>query len=95
MDRYFGNVCELDIIFNFHRAMYLLDELVLGGFHMESSKRQILRAVETQDDMMGGDDPNSGASGQTLQERAKSVAKQGAKALAKKARDFKQRRMNN
>ena len=30
LDRYFGNVCELDIIFNFHRAYYILDELMIG-----------------------------------------------------------------
>lgn len=27
LDRYFGNVCELDIIFNFHKAYYILDEV--------------------------------------------------------------------
>ena len=31
LDRYFGNVCELDIIFNFHKAYYLLDEIMLAG----------------------------------------------------------------
>jgi AP-1 complex subunit sigma 1/2 len=31
LDRYFGNVCELDIIFNFHKAYYLLDEMILSG----------------------------------------------------------------
>ncbi|KNC70962.1 hypothetical protein SARC_16508, partial [Sphaeroforma arctica JP610] len=31
LDKYFGNVCELDIIFNFHKAYYLLDELILDG----------------------------------------------------------------
>ena len=31
LDRYFGNVCELDIIFNFHKAYYLLDEMLLAG----------------------------------------------------------------
>ena len=30
LDRYFGNVCELDIIFNFHKAYYILDELFIG-----------------------------------------------------------------
>ena len=30
LDRYFGNVCELDIIFNFHKAYFLLDELFIG-----------------------------------------------------------------
>jgi AP-1 complex subunit sigma 1/2 len=29
--RYFGNVCELDLIFNFHKAYYILDELLIAG----------------------------------------------------------------
>merc|ERR1711998_469847 len=31
LHRYFGNVCELDLIFNFHKAYYILDELVMSG----------------------------------------------------------------
>ncbi len=31
LDRYFGNVCELDLIFNFHKAYYILDELLIAG----------------------------------------------------------------
>jgi AP-1 complex subunit sigma 1/2 len=31
LDRYFGNVCELDLIFNFHKAYYVLDEILLAG----------------------------------------------------------------
>ena len=31
LDKYFGSVCELDIIFNFEKAYYMLGELVLGG----------------------------------------------------------------
>ena len=31
LDRYFGNVCELDLIFNFHKAYYILDELLCSG----------------------------------------------------------------
>ena len=29
LDKYFGSVCELDIIFNFEKAYYILDELIL------------------------------------------------------------------
>ena len=32
LDRYFGNVCELDIIFNFHKAYYILDGVGGGDF---------------------------------------------------------------
>lgn len=31
LDSYFGNVCELDLIFNFHKAYYILDELLIAG----------------------------------------------------------------
>jgi AP-1 complex subunit sigma 1/2 len=31
LDGYFGNVCELDLIFNFHKAYYILDELLIAG----------------------------------------------------------------
>jgi hypothetical protein len=31
LDRYFQNVCELDLIFNFHKAYYILDELLVAG----------------------------------------------------------------
>lgn len=49
MDKYYGNVCELDIIFNFQKAYYILDELLLGGNIQESSRREVLRRVTQQD----------------------------------------------
>ncbi|KAH9599110.1 AP complex [Trypanosoma melophagium] len=49
LDRYFGNVCELDLIFNFHRAYFVLDEVMLGGELEDSSKRMILKYVQTHD----------------------------------------------
>ncbi|KDD76391.1 small chain of clathrin adaptor complex [Helicosporidium sp. ATCC 50920] len=49
LDKYFGNVCELDLIFNFHKAYYVLDELILGGELQEPSKRAVLSRVEAQD----------------------------------------------
>jgi len=52
LDKYFGNVCELDLIFNFHKAYYLLDEYVIAGELQESSKKQILKAVINQDNLM-------------------------------------------
>ena len=52
LDRYFGNVCELDLIFNFHKAYYILDELFLAGEIQESSKKSVLRAVAAQDQLM-------------------------------------------
>jgi len=52
LDRYFGNVCELDIIFNFHKAYYILDEIFIGGHLQESSKSEVLRVCAQMDEMM-------------------------------------------
>ena len=49
LDKYFGNVCELDLIFNFHKAYYILDEVLLGGELQESSKKLIGRVIAEQD----------------------------------------------
>ena len=49
LDRYFGNVCELDIIFNFHKAYYLLDETLIAGELQETSKQKVLHATVAQD----------------------------------------------
>ncbi|KAI8107774.1 hypothetical protein M9435_002802 [Picochlorum sp. BPE23] len=49
LDKYFGNVCELDLIFNFHKAYYILDELLLGGELQEPSKKVVIQMVEKQD----------------------------------------------
>ncbi|KAG6911807.1 hypothetical protein DXG01_000054 [Tephrocybe rancida] len=45
LDNYFGNVCELDLIFNFDRAYSILDELVVAGELQESSKKTVLTAA--------------------------------------------------
>ncbi|GAX78239.1 hypothetical protein CEUSTIGMA_g5681.t1 [Chlamydomonas eustigma] len=52
LDRYFGNVCELDLIFNFHKAYYILDELLIAGELQEPSKKVISKAIEAQDIMV-------------------------------------------
>lgn len=49
MDKYYGNVCELDIIFNFQKAYYILDELLIAGEIQESAKREPLRRMAQQD----------------------------------------------
>ncbi|CAD5211762.1 unnamed protein product [Bursaphelenchus okinawaensis] len=50
LDGYFGSVCELDIIFNFEKAYFILDEFLVGGEVQESSKRLILTAIRAQDE---------------------------------------------
>ncbi|UYV71361.1 AP1S3 [Cordylochernes scorpioides] len=48
LDKFFGNVCELDVIFNFEKAYYILDEFVIAGEVVETSKKKIVPAVESQ-----------------------------------------------
>lgn len=49
LDQYFGNVCELDVIYNFDKVYYIVDELFVSGYLMESSKREILSVCQEQD----------------------------------------------
>ncbi|KAM3716151.1 AP-1 complex subunit [Dirofilaria immitis] len=49
LDKYFGSVCELDIIFNFEKAYFILDEFLLAGEIQETSKKQVLKAIAAQD----------------------------------------------
>ena len=45
----FLQVCELDIIFNFEKAYFMLDELLIGGELQETSKKNVLKAISAQD----------------------------------------------
>lgn len=45
MDKYFGNVCELDVIFNFERVHALVDELLMAGQIQETSLKEVNKAV--------------------------------------------------
>ncbi|XP_020384287.1 AP-1 complex subunit sigma-3a isoform X2 [Rhincodon typus] len=49
LDKYFGNVCELDIIFNFEKAYFILDEFLIGGELQDTSKQSIPKAIEEAD----------------------------------------------
>ncbi|KAJ1822058.1 AP-1 adaptor complex sigma subunit Aps1 [Coemansia sp. RSA 2599] len=50
LDRFFGNVCELDLIFNFQKAYFVLDEMIMAGEIQESSKKTVLRCLAQQDE---------------------------------------------
>ena len=52
LDRYFGSVCELDIIFNYHKAYYIVEEILAAGFIQESDKKGILRSLQQQDSLL-------------------------------------------
>ena len=59
LDRYFGSVCELDLIFNFHKAYYILDEVLLAGELQEPSKRLVSRLVAEQDALADSETPEA------------------------------------
>ena len=49
LDQYFGSVCELDLVFNFYKVYQILDEMVVGGEVMETSKLIVNRALKNTD----------------------------------------------
>jgi len=60
LDRYFGNVCELDLIFNFQKAYFVLDELIIAGEMQESSKKSVLKVISQQDQLEEGENSEKG-----------------------------------
>jgi AP-1 complex subunit sigma 1/2 len=52
LDRYFGSVCELDLIYNFHKAYFILDEVLIAGELQETSKKLIAKLVSEQDQLV-------------------------------------------
>ncbi|GAB4817401.1 hypothetical protein N2152v2_004447 [Parachlorella kessleri] len=49
LDEYFGNVCELDLVFGFHKVYCILDEFIIGGEIQETSKKVILGRIKELD----------------------------------------------
>ena len=45
LDHYFNNVCELDLVFNFHKVYLIVDELFMAGEIQETSKLIILNRL--------------------------------------------------
>ncbi|KAK9466150.1 Adaptor protein complex sigma subunit [Lipomyces arxii] len=46
LDTFFGNVCELDLVFNFYKVYAILDEVFLAGEIEETSKAIVLQRLE-------------------------------------------------
>jgi AP-2 complex subunit sigma-1 len=46
LDQFFANVCELDLVFNFHKVFMIFDEMFLGGEVQETSKPLILNRLQ-------------------------------------------------
>ncbi len=49
LDKYFENVCELDIMFNIEKAHFILDEMVANGYIIEMNKMNILNPLVLMD----------------------------------------------
>jgi len=45
LDKCFENVCELDLIFHVDKIHHILDEIVMAGMVLETSLKEILKAV--------------------------------------------------
>ncbi len=45
LDKYFGNVCELDLVFNFLKVYAIVDEVFLAGEIQETGKEVVLHQV--------------------------------------------------
>lgn len=43
LDKYFGSVCELDVVYNFYKVYAILDEVIIGGEICETSKQSVLK----------------------------------------------------
>ena len=43
LDKYFGSVCELDIVYNFYKVYSILDDLVVAGELIEASRELIVK----------------------------------------------------
>lgn len=45
LDKYFSNVCELDIMFNIEKAHFIVDEMIMGGYIVDCNKANVLNPV--------------------------------------------------
>lgn len=53
LDKYFGNVCELDIMFSLDTAHHILDEMVMNGVIVDTNRTNVLKPVLMQDKTSG------------------------------------------
>lgn len=45
LDLFFTDVCELDLVFNFHKVYMVLDEMIMSGEMQEVSRKAILERL--------------------------------------------------
>ena len=49
LDKYFGNVCELDILYHLEKAHFIVDEIVTNGEITETNQELILKQMKAFD----------------------------------------------
>ena len=49
LDKYFENVCELDIMFNLDKVYYILEEIIQNGDVIDNNEKTILGPVHVLD----------------------------------------------
>ncbi|PWN38919.1 AP-2 complex subunit sigma, partial [Ceraceosorus guamensis] len=55
LDTFFGNVCELDLVFNFYKVYAILDEIFLAGEIEETSKHVVLARLDQRKSLVARD----------------------------------------
>ena len=45
LDKYFENVCELDIMFNIEKAHFIVDEFLMNGCLVDANRTNILSPI--------------------------------------------------
>ncbi|XP_024133959.1 AP-1 complex subunit sigma-2 isoform X1 [Oryzias melastigma] len=89
LDKYFGSVCELDIIFNFEKAYFILDEFLLGGEAQETSKKNVLKAIEQADLLQELTDPHNTSVTLQVQQKWRAVLELSSRTVLSQARKTK------
>lgn len=46
MDKWAGSICELDIMYQLEQVHFILDEMVMNGFIVDTNKINILRPLD-------------------------------------------------
>lgn len=49
LDKFFENVCELDIMFHLEKTHFILDEMVSNGCILETNKANVLAPIHMMD----------------------------------------------
>ena len=45
MDKYFENVCELDIMFNLEKTHFIVDEFISNGAILDANRTNVLAPI--------------------------------------------------